>query len=50
MKTREEAVSLIIDQLENLTVEGKDYKWHYGRLEIRELIDFIYESEPKNED
>lgn len=58
MKTREEAVAFIRSQFDapvdagpdrtNLTAtrRPKGYAWHYGRQELRELLDFIYESPP----
>ena len=59
MKTRAEAVELIKRQLEgpdqdvetpdNKTVEYRRQKggmWHYGRQDLRELLDFIYGGAP----
>lgn len=61
MKTREEVVRFISRQFDraksNRPEKGAfEYKgrlvggaWHYGVLELRELMDFIYEGEPKSE-
>lgn len=54
MKTRAEAAALIKKQLNNdigatTTISGRDkYCRHYGLQELRELMDFIYEGEPKD--
>ncbi len=51
MRERKEAVALIQDQL---ATDGRRYKektyWHYGAMELRELMDFIYGGEPKTEE
>lgn len=51
MKDRSEAVKFIQSQmLESETQCSRDKSgWHYGRQELRELLDFIYEGEPMNE-
>ena len=50
MKPREEAVEKIKKQLHMLeTVLTNKSAWHYGKVELRELMDFIYEGLPKNE-
>ena len=52
MKSREEAVTLIQAQLEYgnaVLKEQKKRAFHYGYIELRELLNFIYESEPKKE-
>ena len=51
MKTRSEVVQFIQNQmLESETQCTRDKSgWHYGRQELRELLDFIYEGEPLNE-
>jgi len=53
MVSREEAVSLIKDQLDNETDTYKNSSskcaWHYGKQELRELLDLIYGGEPENE-
>ena len=48
MKERKDAVLLIQKQLNNETdaYKKKDTLWHYGRQELRELMDFIYGTEP----
>lgn len=48
MKTREEVANFVNAQL-HYTHDCKFPKgeaWHYGIQELRELMDFIYESEP----
>ena len=42
MKTREEAYTYA-EYLLNKPLEEKYEKWHFGRIEIRMLLDFIYE-------
>lgn len=49
MRTRKEAVELAKSQLNDFNRKDKQY-WHYGYVELRELLDFIYESEPKDND
>lgn len=54
MKSREEVVKLIKLQLNDLNSERtgareKGSKAHYGKQELRELLDFIYGSTPENE-
>ena len=53
MKSRIDAVKLINNQLEDIMYEiendPKNGAWHYGRLELKALMDFIYEDMPKNE-
>lgn len=51
MRTRAEAVALIREQLHEdydppITEKGC---WHYGRYELRKLLDFIYDGEPKSD-
>lgn len=52
MKSRAEAVELIRKQLDHETPEQEQGPslWHYGRFELRLLMDFIYEGEPKTEE
>lgn len=57
MKTRKEAVELIKKQFtegrpEDKTFFGKRPKgnqFHYGRQELRDLLDYIYGGPPSNE-
>ena len=51
MKSRKETVDFICSQMhgENGGDAKKSDRWHYGYGELRDLLDFIYESEP-NED
>jgi len=48
MKSREQSVALIHEQLNRVTEWGRG-GWHYGREELRELMDFIYEGWPEND-
>ena len=56
--TREAVVALIHKQLDRSDIgqapqEGpfvKPYNWHYGKQELRELIDFIYGKPPENQE
>jgi len=60
MKSRKEAAKLINQQMswkENSPAQKENNKnassantWHYGLIELRELMDFIYNGEPKNSD
>lgn len=47
MRSRAEAVALIERQLEGEHSRDKPNTHHYGVQELRELMDFIYEGEPK---
>jgi len=50
MKDRAETVGFIHDQFNaEDSPEEKDGKWHYGYVELRALMDFIYEDEPNCE-
>ena len=51
MKTRAEAIVLIMKQLDNDTPAStnKNY-YHYGKQELKELMDFIYEGTPVYKD
>lgn len=53
MKTREEAAKFINKQLsENMTDEAweaKDHCTHYGRYELRSLMDYIFEGKPSSD-
>lgn len=58
MKTRSEAARFIENQFEemewphNETASGRQKagSWHYGVQELRDLMDFIYESEPTSKE
>jgi len=63
MKTRKEAADLVHQQLMGPN-ESDDYfnaktpldgrlkgsQWHYGKQELRELLDFIYGGPPQSDD
>jgi hypothetical protein len=50
MAQREAAVALINKRLNELEEDKqKNVLWHYGRVELRELMDLIYEGAPKRE-
>ena len=50
METREKAVRLIESQfIDQKVYREKGGGWHYGLQELRELMDFIYNSEPLND-
>ena len=48
MKNRKAAVELINRQLNNKSLlhAAKHEQWHYGRVELHELMDFVYERTP----
>lgn len=47
MKNREETVKFIKDQLNTAEYdERKKRRHHYGKWELRDLLDFIYENTP----
>lgn len=48
-ESRAEAVKLILKQLHDGSGREKAHQWHYGRQELRELMDFIYGQEPQSE-
>lgn len=55
MKTREEVVIAIEDLMEGeddleLMWRSKHHKSHFGKQELKILMDFIYEEEPQNVD
>lgn len=51
MKDRKSAVNLINEQLHgNLPRVNKGRQWHYGKVDLRELMDFIYGCEPKSDE
>jgi hypothetical protein len=48
MAQREVAVALINKRLDELEEDKpENVLWHYGRVELRELMDLIYEGVPK---
>lgn len=49
MKTRKEAVALINKQFDEEKLKESGC-WHYGRVELRALLDLIYEGEPTSDD
>ena len=51
MKSREETVKFINDGTGYETVKSrnKGSQWHFGKQDLRELLDFIYEGEPEKE-
>lgn len=50
MKSREEAVKLIKAQFEGCPKPDVVAEVHYGLIELRQLMDFIYEGEPATEE
>ena len=50
MKSREEAVKVIQNQLSGGPSNNKGICWHYGVIDLRYLLDFIYESKPLKEE
>ena len=51
MRTRKEVVELIGRQMDRGPARReKPTCWHYGIVELRELLDFIYGGPPENED
>lgn len=52
MKTRAEVAAFINDQLSRDIPEKGSTKTHhhYGREELRVLLDYIYQSEPQSDD
>lgn len=52
MKTRKETVEFIIKQFEDERdgIVEKPNTFHYGFVELRQLMDFIFEKEPENEE
>lgn len=49
IKPRSEIVDLIENQFNYKCTREKGEKISYGRQELRELLDFIYNSKPKND-
>jgi len=49
-RRRAEVVKLIKKQMEHDRGLEKGGCWHYGTQELRELLDFIYNQEPRTKD
>lgn len=49
MKTREESARFVEELMNHATDNPKKFAWHFGRIEVRELFDFIYDGEPQSE-
>lgn len=55
MKTREEVARFVEDQFEvygstyNCPL-NKGYQWHYGKQDVRALVDFIYGGPPASKE
>ena len=48
---RIDAVKFINNQFDDMSEKiDKTGYWHYGREELRDLMDFIYEGRPKREE
>lgn len=50
MISREGAVAKIKEQMERKTKIERHSVYHYGYIELRELLDYIYEQEPTTEE
>ena len=50
MKTRAEAARFIMDQLDGEAPSIPHSRWHYGKCELGQLLDFIYEGPPRDEE
>ena len=48
MKTRTEVAQFIMDQLDGKAPDIPYSCWHYGKCELGQLMDFIYEEPPKD--
>ena len=48
IKTRAETVEFIRGQFLDDRPIKPGGTWHYGRVELRELLDFVYDSEPQS--
>ncbi len=46
MKTREEIARFIESQMDGKVLASKHSHWHYGRVEVRQLTDFIFDGPP----
>lgn len=54
MKTRKEVAAFINKDLgvdkNRAIMKEKGGRWHYGKVELRNLMDFIYSGTPKGKD
>ena len=52
MRTREEVARYINsgDNVKNASLQNSMTGWHYGKVELRDLMDYIYGGKPTNED
>ncbi len=50
MKSREEAVKFIESYDVNHLAGSRKHGWHYGMMEVRALLDFLYNGEPKTDE
>ena len=53
MKERKEVVAFISKQLDrcsDVAWDAKEHRTHYGRYELKKLMDFMYEEEPTCEE
>ena len=50
MKPRTEAVKLIMAQLDEWPRQNEFSAWHYGKCELRQLMDFIYGGHPATDE
>jgi len=50
IKKREDVARFIEKQMteDDFARQGKRRKWHYGTRDLRDLLDFIYGSEPSD--
>lgn len=46
MKTREEAAKYVESLMEDGYLSKEKSAWHFGKVEIRDLFDFIWEGPP----
>ena len=54
MKNREETARFVENQFDNFGTykcpRDKQYAYHYGRQDVKVLLDFLYEGKPNTED
>ena len=50
IRARNEGVKLIKNQLTRDDKQRRYGYWHYGRVELRILLDFIYGEKPQTDD
>jgi hypothetical protein len=46
MKTREEAARFVERLMDEGVSQERKRAWHFGKVELRDLFDFIYEGPP----